>query len=317
MGERAHTSTSDAVACAVLRPFRGRTFLILAMTGVLLLAPALLVGLLAAMNVVLPKIAMLVLLVVSMVPGLVMSFSLLRATSLVRRQASAVERGAIEEVLAIRRTMEGSPESQTRFGRANSALGDAELLLRFERWAEARDAFASLDVEALPEAARPGISSQHAYAMAHAGEPDRAIPLLEGAVRDGDGRKDYPENKRWYLHARLGIALSLAGRHDDAIDVLGPLPDEEECGDAREWTAVMFFLAQSLRGAGATDDAMDVYENAKLGEGPFVARAKAALDLARAAPLRQAGGPLIAREPEEEADEAVAEQLKRVMKRPS
>lgn len=276
-----------------------------------LFAPIFIVALLGVSGIVLPKAFLVVTMIVTFVPGLVMSFSLQRGARINKRYQDALSRGDIDEILAIRNTMDGPVEKRNRLGHAAGALGDAELLLRFERWPEARDALANLDFEVMPDETRPGIASMHAYAMAHAGESARAIPLLQDALRLSESIEKYPVEKRWYLRARLGIALSLAGRHEDAIDVLDPLVGEDVVGELRDWTAAMFFLAQSLRGAGATDDAMGVYRHAAEGDGPFVARARAASDLATSAPLRHGGGPALVQELEDEDDE-VAEKLKRV-----
>ncbi|MBS2013179.1 MAG: tetratricopeptide repeat protein [Deltaproteobacteria bacterium] len=314
MSGPARASRLDAAASAVLRPFRARMDWILFAAFVCIALPFVTVGVLGA-TVALSRVAVVAVFAVASLPAIVMLVALQRARSLSARHQEALDRGDLDAVVAIRRVMEGPPERQNRFQRANSALGHAELLLRMERWPEARDAFAQLDTIALPETARPIVVSERAVAMAHAGEAEAALALVQQAIADADRLAEYPREKLWHLRARLGIVRSLAGRHDDAVETLGPLLEESPGNDPVAWTEAMFFLAQSLRGSGNTDDAMAVLEQALEGEGPFVARVRATLDLAKGAPLRVGAMPTM---PVTEPDEEVASngEARRARRRP-
>jgi tetratricopeptide (TPR) repeat protein len=301
---------ADRAACAVLRPFRGRVRLILLATFTPIFGSA---GVLAAVKalhttptpVVLAAVGALV------VFGLVMSLAVFRAQRLQRRYYDAYARADIETVRALQRMMHGEHEPRNAFERANRALAAAELLLHFERWPEARDAYAAVDVAAMPAEKRPGIRSAHALATAHAGDPVAALAMLESALREADAVRGYAEAKRWYVRARHGMILSLAGRHEEAFEVLDAVLTVEEPGELPHWTAACFFIARSLQALGRIDDAQDALRSATTGDGPFVARAQAALELSSRSPLRDGGAPLLLEEPEDAG--VVRERLRRAL----
>jgi tetratricopeptide (TPR) repeat protein len=136
----------------------------------------------------------------------------------------------LDAIARLRSLYEGA-EPRTPAEEALRHVGDAELMLRLERWDEARAAYARVALEALPPLARPGIVGAHGYAAAQAGDADGGVALLEQAWSEAARIRAYPAHKRWHLRARLGIALSLAARHDEAISCLGPLLDGDEDDD--------------------------------------------------------------------------------------
>lgn len=315
----------DRFTTATLRPLRRWPYgPYLAQLGSLMIAVVvpLLVRFAGVSTLPFPVVVLLV--VLSFLPFIVMSAVLMRAGQIVKKFHAAYARRDIPEITRMKRLMEGSGPPANDQDRANRLLGEAELLLTFERWAEARDAYSRIDVSKLPPRAAPILGSARALATAHAGQGDLAVPMVEQALHLADTIADYPPGKRWVVHARLGVVLSLAGRHDDAVAVIEALLDDPstEQAEVDEWTAALFFLGTSSRAAGAVDDALACFERAATeGEGPFVARAQAVLDRARAAPLRDGGGPRVVTASDRGAEDGgesadvVAEKLRRAMRR--
>ena len=284
---------SDRTAMSVLRPFRSRQRTLLVLVPIFLGLLSVPLGFLWLAHVlslaqgVTALGASLLLL-----PGVLFGLALNRGVTVSMGYVNAYANGDIVEVARLKRLMDGTGPPRSPFERANRALGDAEVLVYVERWVEGRDALAKVDREALPVRARPGVLGQRGYATAHAGQADLGVELLEAAVEEAAAQPDYPAEKQWFMRVRLGIALSLAGRHDDAVAVLAAVLAGvgDYDGDFREWTAAQFFLGRSLRACGTFDDAMVAFEAAaRSGEGPFAPRARAALDLATGSPLRDDG----------------------------
>lgn len=169
--------------------------------------------------------------------------------------------------------------------------GDGEMLLRLGKWAEARDTLARVDRERLLALVRPGILSELGLATAHAGEPERGLALVDEAVAEASAQRLYPATKWWYLNARRGVALSLAGRHGAAIEALHAVVTDDAHGDAFERSAVTFFLARSFHGVGREDDAWGLLEAMarRDGGGPWARRARAMLEARAGAPHRAGG----------------------------
>lgn len=200
------------------------------------------------------------------------------------RYKAAYERGDLAEAehfSALMRALSGvndSPESLEM-----EKVGKGERLILSERWAEARDVLASIDRSLLPEMNRPGILNNLAYATAQAGDPERAIELVGKGLKEAEALGDtYPPEKLPFFRGTHGIALTLAGRHEDAIALLAPLLEIEKPPRAR--SARTYYLGQSLRALGRTAEATRALEVAAAGEGPFVERAKTALAALRTEP---------------------------------
>ncbi len=309
----------DRTAMSVVRPFRHyrQPLLILLPIFLGLLCLPLPVGwLVHALGLAIPKLASAIGLSVLFLPALFFALALNRVLTVSMDYGKAHGAGDIVQVARLKRLMDGSGPPRSPFERANRMLGDAELLAHFERWAEAREKLAEIDLEALPERARPGVLGHQGYATAHAGQADLGVELLEKAVEEAKAQPDYPAEKQWFMRVRLGIALSLAGRHEDAIAVLDAVLEGVDGyeGELREWTAALFFLGRSLRACGTFDEAMASFDAAaRGGEGPFAPRAKAALDLAMGSPLRDGGHlPEPAHDEEVEADALEPRAAKRV-----
>ncbi|CAN5900584.1 hypothetical protein BH11MYX4_BH11MYX4_44580 [soil metagenome] len=294
----------DRNATAALRRFRHWP------PGTVLLVPLVLMAIPIGIEAVggrlgvhLPALRGAILLTVSLVPGLFMLAAIWRALSIGSEFSAAYEKEDFEAIGRLKRLMDGVGPPRTPFDRANRLLGEAELFLHFERWSEARDLFDRIERESLPELLRPGVLSELGYATAHAGQPELGLERATQAWKEAEAQSDYPDGKYWFVRARLGITLSLAGLHDDASEVLRDVLCLEG-GDARMWTAAQFFLACSLRASGDFDEAAAHLGHATEGEGPYVQRAKAALELAKGAPLRASA---VLPEPEDERGEPLVE----------
>lgn len=198
--------------------------------------------------------------------------TLLRVGKLAGDYSRAFDARDFVEVTRIREIIEGKGEPRGRAMRAMKRVGDGELLLEFEKWEEAADAFANVELDALPAVSRPGILSELGYARAHAGKVDRGVADIERAIVEADAQSAYPDGKRFHLARRHGIALSLAGEHERAIEILAPLK-KDFLGNPREWTELHFFLGRSQLALDGEPDAAQSFVSAAVGEGPFVGRA--------------------------------------------
>jgi tetratricopeptide (TPR) repeat protein len=194
---------------------------------------------------------------------------------LLAQYKEAFERGDVAEATRLRALVRaGLPDSLPV--RNSELVGQGELLLLEERWAEARDVLAKVDRSLLPEANRPGVLSNLAYATAQAGEPERGVELVGRALAEAAAQgTDYPPEKLPFLRGTHGVALSLAGRHDDAIAHLEPLAPITKPKRAR--STRLYFLAQSYRALGRFDDTVRTLSLSADGEGRFAQRAREAL----------------------------------------
>lgn len=184
----------------------------------------------------------------------------------------AIESRDFAEAMRVRAMIDGKGEPRSPAIRALKRVGDGELLLDFEKWSDAADTLALVDLGRLPALARPGILSELGYARAHAGDPERGLADIARAFELADAIAKYPEAKRFHLARRRGIALSLAGQHGRAIEELAPLA-RDFYGSHREWAEAFYFLGRSHASLGEKDAAASALAIAAGGDGPFVARA--------------------------------------------
>jgi len=196
-----------------------------------------------------------------------------RGARLLRQYHEAFERGDADEAERVRDTLERMfPQTNDR-----RLIGEAELLILRERWAEARDVLERIKREHLPMINRPGILNNLAYTTAHAGDPAKGIELARKALAEAkrQGEK-YPETKVASIRGTLGIALSLGGKHHEAIEVLEALKNES--GTSRSRAARAYFLGESLRAAGKADRARTAYATAAALDGKWAERARARIE---------------------------------------
>lgn len=221
-----------------------------------------------------PQIIALVLL--ATILGLTANFALAtaRRKRLLAQYKAAFERGDVDALARARRLLRaGLPDSAVTTH--SELVGDGELLILRERWAEARDVLAKIDRAVLPEVSRPGVLNNLAYATALAGEPVRGAELARQAIDEAKAQgASYPREKHPFLRGTLGVALSLAGEHEEAIALLEPLLGE---GPKRAIAARAFHLGGSLRALGRFEEAERAFGRGAAQDGPFAQRCRDAL----------------------------------------
>lgn len=154
----------------------------------------------------------------------------------------------------------------------------SELILE-ARWSEARDRLRGIDPEVFPhESGRVMLLNNLAYVTALAGESTEAIPMARDAMQRAEVLASVHQMPLEYVdftRGTLGIALSLAGEHEEAIEVLGPLVEVPAAPSILAVRA--YHLGESLRAVGDHARAAVVFACAEADEnGPWAARAKAA-----------------------------------------
>lgn len=221
-----------------------------------------------------PLLVALVLLATFMGLTAATTMSARRRRRLLARYKAAFERGDVDELVRLRRLVHAGLPT-TPLTTQSELVGDGEMLILRERWAEARDVLAKIDRSVLPEQARPGVLNNLAYATALAGEPARAADLARQAIEEAKAQgASYPPEKHPFLRGTLGVALSLAGKHEEAIGLLEPLLDS---GNARAIAARAFHLGGSLRALGRLEEAQRALSRGAAQEGPFAERCRDAL----------------------------------------
>lgn len=197
-----------------------------------------------------------------------------RRRRLLVQYRAAFERGDVDALERARRLLRaGLPDSAVMTHA--ELVGDGERLILQERWAEARDVLARIDRAQLPEVSRPGVLNNLAYATALAGEPARGAELARRAIEEAKAQgAAYPRERHPFLRGTLGIALSLAGEHEEAIALLEPLVAD---GPPRAIATRAFHLGQSLRALGRFDEAERALSRGAAQDGPFAERCRDAL----------------------------------------
>jgi len=232
-----------------------------------------------------PRALAIAVILASMTPATLAFAGGARAQRILEQLAAAQEREDVAEIRRLRRIIDGDHPPRNAFERAHRLLGDAEMLRACGRWEEAREAFALVELDALPEHARPGILAQRGLVMAYDGAPEMGLALIEAAIAASKQLEGYARGRSWCLRVRRATALSLAERHDEAADAFDEV-FAEEAEDAEVWTEGMFSRGRSLHALGAVDDARFVIErSANEGSGRSARQAKIVLALVRAAPL--------------------------------
>ncbi|MBX3261314.1 MAG: tetratricopeptide repeat protein [Labilithrix sp.] len=195
------------------------------------------------------------------------------ARSLNDAYRDAFARGDADAADAIaRRIAELQPPAPPRVTEARESVGIGERLLLRQDWAAARDVLSSIDRKLLEAAQRPGVLNNLAYATAQAGDPDGAIALAERALAEAERARDYPPDKVLNIRGTRGIALSLAGRHEEAVAALAPLLEARAAPHAAATRG--FYLGSSLWTLARRDDARREWRRAASLTGPFAIRAR-------------------------------------------
>lgn len=209
----------------------------------------------------------------TLIPTLsILMLTMLRIITVLDTHNRALNARDFETLQRMREIVQGKGEPRSAALRALKRVGDGETLLEFEKWKEAADVLATVDLEHVPPIARPGILTELGYARAHAGDATEGVATIERGIAQAEEQPKYPHGKMWHLRRRHGIALSLANEHARAIEVLGPVAEDFH-GNKREWSEVFYFLGRSHSSESEFDAAAAALASAVVGEGPFVDRA--------------------------------------------
>lgn len=146
-------------------------------------------------------------------------------------------------VFFLRQLIEGSPITASDY--LTKHIGDAEAWIRMRQFERAARSYEQIDLDLAGPTRKPGLMGGHALAMAHSGEPGRALLLVDMACATADRTPRYPEHKRRLLEQRRGVILSLAGRHEEALAVLAPFEHEEDDTSTSMTDLIVVALARS------------------------------------------------------------------------
>lgn len=181
------------------------------------------------------------------------------ANRLPQRYYDAFARGDADEVAALSPLFglfQADPDERAAY--TNMRLGE-EMILR-KRWAEARAAPAKVDLAHFEKDSQAVILNNLAYTTARNGDPTEAIVLIERAYATADKS---PGNKMVRalpsMRATHGIALHLAGRHEEALPLLEVSVDD---GSNRVRNERLYWLGRIYRMLGREDDARVAFARA-------------------------------------------------------
>jgi tetratricopeptide (TPR) repeat protein len=186
-------------------------------------------------------------------------------------QAEAHARGDADALAAVRRIWTSLGAKGARSDALAKMLEGEELALR-EKWKEARDAFSAVDVAALPAAYALNVKNWVAYATAQAGDPLRALEIIDAAIASiaaSDGAS------RPHLETTRARVLVLLGRPADALPFLEEAA--KETVHDRALNQRLYWLGVANDGLGNDDAARQAYERAAALEGPCREKARKAL----------------------------------------
>jgi tetratricopeptide (TPR) repeat protein len=183
-------------------------------------------------------------------------------------QADAHARGDADALAEVRRVWTAIGARGPRADALAGSLLGEELALR-EKWGEARDAFLAVDLSVLPAAYALNVKNWIAYAMAQAGDPLRALDVVDAAIAKAD------DANRPHLEITRARVLVLLGRPGDALSILEESVKEDV--HDRALNLRFYWLALANDGLGNDDAARQAYERAAALDGPFREKARKAL----------------------------------------
>jgi hypothetical protein len=190
------------------------------------------------------------------------------------RHARAFEREDAAAMRAVLRDYESLGRGRAEFHEQLRAA-KAEVLMIEERWAEARDALATVDRSRLDQRLHAGVLNNLAWSTALAGDPSRAIRLAEQALA---ATKSAAGGHRAAIRGTLGVAYALADRPKDAA---GVLEEVLRAGGSPRMQAIRaYYLGEARRALGQLPAAADAYQRAIAEQraGRWSVRAKRALE---------------------------------------
>jgi tetratricopeptide (TPR) repeat protein len=183
-------------------------------------------------------------------------------------QADAHARGDADALAEVRRIWTSLGAKGPRAEALAKLLEGEELALR-EKWTEARDAFVAVDLSALPAAHGINVKNWIAYATAQAGDPLRALGIIDEAIATAS------EADRPPLEQTRARVLVLLGRPGDALSFLEA--SVKEAVHDRALNQRFYWLGLANEGLGNDDAARQAFERAAALDGPFKEKASKAL----------------------------------------
>lgn len=196
------------------------------------------------------------------------------ADRLPQRYYDAFARGDADELAALNRlfTLFYSDRDERR---AHDTMRLGEEMIVRKRWPDAQAALEKVDLEWFPPHSRAVVLNNLAYATARNGNPVAALEIVERAYAEGDkaaGAK--MTNALPSMRATHAIALTLAGRHEEALPLLELCVKE---GTARSRNERLYWLGYVERMLGRDDEARIAFAQAIELGGPCTEEARAAL----------------------------------------
>jgi tetratricopeptide (TPR) repeat protein len=197
------------------------------------------------------------------------------------RYYDAFTRGDADELAALRSVfLLYHPDADERAAYENMWIGE-EMIVR-KGWAEGQAALEKVDLSHFTASSRATILNNLAYVTARNGDPTRALEIIERAFEHGD---QSPNEKMVEtlptLHGTKGMALTLAGRHEEALPLLEL---GVEGGSPRSRNERLYWLGRVHRILGQEDEAQNAFGRAIELGGPCTDDARTAL--AEATPFR-------------------------------
>jgi tetratricopeptide (TPR) repeat protein len=193
--------------------------------------------------------------------------------TILRRQRDAFEREDAAALRALARALRPFSSDATLGGLAASI--DLNAMLCEERFAEVCALLTEAVGRPMASGQRAVVENALAWATAHAGAPQQAIPIAEAALAHG---AQLSTHERALCHGTLGAALVLAKRPADAIVELEKALGAG--GTPRAQTIRFFYLGEALRGLGRVEEARAAYNRSmrELSTSRWATRARTARD---------------------------------------
>lgn len=209
-----------------------------------------------------------------LVLALVRRLAYYETSKLPARYHDAFARSDADELAALSRVFRlFHPDRDERVAYERMRFGE-EMIVR-KRWAQAHGALAAVDLDYFPAHSRAVILNNLAYVMARNGRPNEALDVVARAFAEADKAPDARMVKALpSLRGTHGIALTLAGRHDEALELLELAVEE---GTARTRNERLYWLGRTYRLLGRDEDARAAFARAVELGGPCTDEARAAL----------------------------------------
>jgi tetratricopeptide (TPR) repeat protein len=200
---------------------------------------------------------------------------------LTARYHDAFDRGDADELAALSQLFRLFHDEDERATHMRMRLGE-EMIVR-KRWLEAHQALAGVNLGIFPRSSRAVILNNLAYVTARMGDPNAALEIVQKAHAEADkAPKEKMAPVMPSLRGTHGIALTLAGRHDEALPLL---ESAANAGSTRSRNERTYWLGCVYRALGRIDEARASFARAIEMGGPCTDEARVAL-AAMSSPFR-------------------------------